>query len=178
MVGCHFPTYWERTTNIACSESILNLTFDRCDLLLQDRPIYDKHLHLDFFRASDHGKHDLARNDHGSLWTPFLCISFSSYGPDNILCFLEVSHICGHEVFPSWSRSLKLREGSMYIGWPLGWLHFPSRDARMCKRRRLHSSTISMLCTRLEQFKQLYVAHVLDHFLCHRTERVVGFVLL
>ena len=31
---------------------------------------------------------------------------------------------------------------------------------------------------RLEQFKQLYVAHVLNHLLCRRTERVVGFVLL
>ena len=30
----------------------------------------------------------------------------------------------------------------------------------------------------LEQFKQLYIAHVLNHFLGRRTERVVGFVLL
>ena len=26
---------------------------------------------------------------------------FSSYGPDDILCFLEVSQICGREVVPS-----------------------------------------------------------------------------
>ena len=30
------------------------------------------------------------------------------------------------------------------------------------------------LRVRLEQFKQLYVAHVLNHLLCRRTERVVG----
>ena len=30
----------------------------------------------------------------------------------------------------------------------------------------------------LEQFKQLYVAHVLNHFLGRRTERVVGFVVV
>ena len=34
------------------------------------------------------------------------------------------------------------------------------------------------LGVRLEQFKQLYVAHVLSHFLWRRTERVVSFVLL
>ena len=32
------------------------------------------------------------------------------------------------------------------------------------------------LRVRLEQFNQLYVAHVLNHFLCRRTERVVSFV--
>ena len=59
-----FLTYCERSTNFACSESILILTFDRCDLLLQDRPIYDKHLHIDHVRAYNYEKHDLARNDH------------------------------------------------------------------------------------------------------------------
>ena len=34
------------------------------------------------------------------------------------------------------------------------------------------------LRVRLEQFKQLYVAHVLNHLLCRRAERVVGSVLL
>ena len=34
------------------------------------------------------------------------------------------------------------------------------------------------LRVRLEQFKQLYVAHVLNHLLCRCTERVVGFVLM
>ena len=34
------------------------------------------------------------------------------------------------------------------------------------------------LRVRLEQFTALYVAHVLNHLLCRRTERVVGFVLL
>ena len=59
------------------------------------------HLHLDYVESSVHGKHDLARINHGFLGNPSFCISFSNYGPDDILCFLEISHICGHEVFPS-----------------------------------------------------------------------------
>ena len=70
----------------------------------------------------------------------------------------------------------------MHIECCLGWLHFLSRDAHKCNRRCLDSSTIGTLClrlrVRLEQFKQLYVAHVLNHFLGRHAERVVGFVLL
>ena len=33
---------WGRSTSFACSKSILILTFDKCDLHLQTRPIYDK----------------------------------------------------------------------------------------------------------------------------------------
>ena len=36
---------------------------------------------------------------HNSI--PVRCISVSNYGPDDILSFLDFSHICGHEVFPS-----------------------------------------------------------------------------
>ena len=59
----------------------------------------DKLPHLDSFRSFVRGKHDLARIDHGFLCSPSFCISFSSYGPDDFLCLLEVSHICGREVF-------------------------------------------------------------------------------
>ena len=95
-----FPTYRERSTNCSCSKSILLLTCDRCDLHLQERPMHDKLLHLDCFQSFAHGISDLARIGHGFLHS-FFCISFPSYWPGNILCFLEVSHICGREVFPS-----------------------------------------------------------------------------
>ena len=36
-----------------------------------------------------------------SFEVPLFASFFSNYGPDGILCFLEVSHICGHGVFPS-----------------------------------------------------------------------------
>ena len=94
-----------------------------------------------------HGKHDLARIGHGFLWSPSFCISFSCYWPENILCFLELSHICGYEVFPSWLRIVELKEGPVYIQWNFDWWLFLSRDARMCNGRCLHSSMIGMLCT-------------------------------
>ena len=45
----------------------LLLTYDRCDLVLQERPMHDKLLHLDHVRAYIYENHDLARNDHGSV---------------------------------------------------------------------------------------------------------------
>ena len=66
-----------------CSEHILVLTFDRWNLVLQDRPIYDKHLHLVHDRAYVYEKHDLAKNDHGFLWIASWCISFPNYGTDS-----------------------------------------------------------------------------------------------
>ena len=56
-------------------------------LVLQERPMHDKLLHLDCVESSVHGKHDLARIDHGFLCSPSFRISFSSYGPDDILFF-------------------------------------------------------------------------------------------
>ena len=50
-----------------CGESVLPLTLGRCDLVLQDRPIQDKHLHLDHVRACIYENQDLAGNDRGSL---------------------------------------------------------------------------------------------------------------
>ena len=147
MVGCHFPTYWESSTNCSCTKSILLQTYDRCDLYLQEHPMHDKLLHLDGFQSFAHGKCDLARIGHGFLCGPSLCISFSSYWPDDVLSFLEFSHICGNEVFPSWSRILELKESPMYIQWNLDWPLFLLRDARMCNKRCLHSSTIGMPCT-------------------------------
>ena len=96
-----FPDLLREIHQFCCSESILLLTFGRCDLHLQERPMHDKLLHLDCFQSFAHGKHDLARIGHGFLCGPSLCISFSSYWPDNILCFLEVSQICVREVVPS-----------------------------------------------------------------------------
>ena len=31
----------------------------------------------------------------------FASLFLVGYGPDDVLCLLEVSHICGREVFPS-----------------------------------------------------------------------------
>ena len=109
--------------------------------------MHDKLLHLDCVESSAHRKHDLARIDHWFLCSPSFCISFSNYGPDDILCILEVFHICGHEVFPSWLRILELKESPSYIQWNVDWPLFLLRDARMYNRRCLHSSTIGMLCT-------------------------------
>ena len=61
--------------------------------------------------------------------------------------FLEVSHICGHEVFPSWWRILELNEGPAYTQWNFDWPLLLSRDASMYSRRCLHSSMIGMPCT-------------------------------
>ena len=36
-----------------------------------------------------------------SFVVPLFASLFSNYGPADILCLLVVSHICGHEVFPS-----------------------------------------------------------------------------
>ena len=60
----------------------------------------NKLLHLDFFQSLVDGKRHPARIGHGFLHSLSFCISFSNYWPDNILFFLEVCHICGHEVFP------------------------------------------------------------------------------
>ena len=43
------PDLLREIHQFACSESILILTFDRYDLVLQERPIHDKSIHLDFF---------------------------------------------------------------------------------------------------------------------------------
>ena len=169
MVRQCLQTYWERSTNFVCSENILILT-------LQDRPIFRQT--SSSRSCSRHGftkKHDLARNDHGSLWIFSWCISFSNYGPDDILSFLEFSHICGHEVvlldyvFSNWKK-VQCTFNETSIGYnflqempacatddafsPVWWAFFALR-----------------LRVRLEQFKQLYVAHVLNHLLCRRTER-------
>ena len=50
------------------------------------------------------------------------CIS-SNYGLDGIIFVVEFSHICGHEVVLSYSRTFELRESPMFFGWRLGWLH-------------------------------------------------------
>ena len=83
----------------------------------------------------------------GFRCSPSLCISFSSYWPDNILCFLEVCHICSRDVFPSLWRILELKEDPMYFQWNFDWPLFLLRDAGMCNRRCLHSSMIGILCT-------------------------------
>ena len=48
MVGCQNPTYWNGATICFCSRSILFLTSDKCDLHMQEHPIVDKLLHLDY----------------------------------------------------------------------------------------------------------------------------------
>ena len=146
MFGCHCPT-WDGATICSCSWSILLGTYDKCDLHLQEHPMHVKLPHLDCFQSFVHGKHDLVRIGRGFLGCPYICISFSSDWPDNILYFLGVSNLCGHEIFPSWWRTLELKESPMYIQWNLDWPLFLVRDAGMCNRRCLHSNMIGMLCT-------------------------------
>ena len=45
--------------------------------------------------------HDLARTIMDPCELPLDASLFSNYGPDDILSFLEFSHICGHEDFLS-----------------------------------------------------------------------------
>ena len=84
-----FPDLLRVIHHFSCSESILILTFGRCDLVLQERPMHDKllHFHLDCFGSSVHGKHDLVRIDHGFLCSPSFRISFSNYWPDDFFVF-------------------------------------------------------------------------------------------
>ena len=63
----------------SCSRSILVLTNGKYDLHLQEHPIVDKFLHLDYVQSFGHGIHDLVRIGHGFLGTFSFCIS-SSFG--------------------------------------------------------------------------------------------------
>ena len=101
MVGCHYPTYWNGAPICSCNRSILFLTDDKCDLHLQEHPIVDKLLHLDYVQSFGHGIHDLVKIGHGFLGTFFFAFLLLIGYPDNILCLLAFSHICGQEVFLS-----------------------------------------------------------------------------
>ena len=68
----------ERLLNGRVSEPDI-LRGDKCDLHLQEHPIFDKLLHLDCFQSFVHGKHDLVRIGHGFLGT-FFFLHFSSIG--------------------------------------------------------------------------------------------------
>ena len=96
------PDLLEWSHHLFCSRSILILTDDKCDLHLQEHPIVDKLLHLDCFQSFGHGIHDLVRIGHRFLGTFFfLHFFFNWLEPDNILCLLAFSRICGREVFPT-----------------------------------------------------------------------------
>ena len=58
-------------------------------------------LHLDHVRAGMHEIRNRSESDRGSLDNPSRCISFSNYGLDDLLSFVEISDISGHEVVPS-----------------------------------------------------------------------------
>ena len=51
MVGCQNPTYWDGATICSCGRSILFLTNGKYDLHLQEHPIIDKLLYLDYVRS-------------------------------------------------------------------------------------------------------------------------------
>ena len=69
-------------------------------------------------------------------WIPWHCLFFLHFliGEPDIFCFLEVYHISGCEVFPSWWRILELKEGPIHIKWNLDWPLFLAKDARMINR--------------------------------------------
>ena len=50
-----------------------------------------------------------------SFVVPLYASLFSSYWPDNVLCLLAFSHICGHEVFPYWWHTKEVKESPSYI---------------------------------------------------------------
>ena len=83
-----------------------------------------------------------------SLELFLFCFSSSLGWPDNNIFILAFCRICGHEVFPSWWHTLGVKQSPSYIQRILDWpLFLSARNARMCYRRCLHSSMISMLCT-------------------------------
>ena len=88
MVGCQNPTCLSGASICSCIRSILFLTDDKCDLHLQEHPIVDKLLHLDYVQSFGHGILDLVGIDHGFLGTVSFCISSSIGSPDNVLCLL------------------------------------------------------------------------------------------
>ena len=145
MVGCCFLTYWERSTNFACSESILILTFDRWDLVLQERPMHDKHLHLVCFGSSADGKHDLARIDHGFLWIVFLMHLFFKLWAWWSSLFSESFPVSRSSlldyVFWNWKKVQRIHNETS-----IGHCFF-QENVRMCNRRCLHSNMMGMLCT-------------------------------
>ena len=172
----------DRSTNFVCNESILILTFDWWNLVLQDRPIQGKHLHLDHVRAYIYENHDLARNDHGS------CKSFVD---------ASLFQIMGQMIFFllwSFPISVAMRSSLLdYVVWNREKVQCIFNDASAgcnffqevpaCATDDAFTPVWWAFCAlrlrvRLEEFKQLYVAHILNHLLCRRTERVVGFVLL
>ena len=66
----------------------MSLTSDRWNLVLQDRSIQDKHLHLDCFRASFHGKYDLDRKNRRTNPQSFLVhLFFSNNGQEIFFLF-------------------------------------------------------------------------------------------
>ena len=139
MVGCQFPTYSERSTNCSCSKSIL-LIYDWCDL--KNVPCTTNFFISTVFNHSP--TECFISYEFIMDYFIVLYASFSSYWPDNILNFLEVSHICGRDVFLSWWRILELKQ--IQIQWNLDWPLFLLRGARMCTKRCLHSNMTGMLC--------------------------------
>ena len=135
MVRQCFQTYWERSTNFVCNENILIWTFDRWNLVLQGRPIWYKHLHLDHVRTYIYENHGLEKRS----WIPvnFLLIHLF-YGPDDILSFLEFPWFVAMKFSLFCLRTLELKESPMSFHWNLEWPQFISRNARMCNRRCLH----------------------------------------
>ena len=99
--GLCLLTCWERSTNFVCIENILILSFDRWNLVLQDRPICDKRLDLDHVRAGMHEIQDLSRSDRGPLWISSWSISFLKLWARWHSFFSGVFPYLGHEVFPS-----------------------------------------------------------------------------
>ena len=84
MVGCQYPAYLNGATICFCKRSILVLTDDKCDLHLQEHPIVDKLLHLDYVQSFEYGTRDLVGIGHGFLGTFCCCISSSIGLPDTV----------------------------------------------------------------------------------------------
>ena len=85
-----------RSSNFACSGSILLLTHDRCDLVLQEHPMHDKLLHLDCVGSFVHGKTWSRKN---RSWIPLKSL------------FL-------HLFFKLWAWWYSLFSGSFRYLWP------------------------------------------------------------
>ena len=109
MVRQCFQTYWERSTNSVCIENIL-LASCNGRILVRKLVHFDTDLFISIMLELGCTKFGIDQKNGASLDNPSWCISFSNFGPDDTLSFLELSHICGHEVFPSWLRILELKE--------------------------------------------------------------------
>ena len=163
-----FQNYWERSTNSFCIERILLASYDGRNLSARLCPSGYRPLQFDHVRVEMHEIQDRSKSDRGSLWNASWCISFQIVGNVIFSLFWSFpisvamrSSLLNH-IVRNWEKvQCVLNDASIGFTFfqempagaidnaltPIQWAFFALRF-RVC----------------LEQFKQLYIAHVLKSF--------------